>query len=190
MAPFNELKALAAANSHMSGARLHKDTKCKPIMYDKMDLVQPGGHDWLMLQNLRMNKVSSGIRKEYMKRLKWYQRNADNGEFAFDFVSACDLLCWARDNFSRNGDRYPGENPDILTPKEFNDFALVMEDFFDEGLGKRNAPRILDVAMCCHVYYSSSVDIRTGNQGFNSELLYTVMALEKAGRPPKRGDDI
>lgn len=62
-------------------------------------------------------QVSSALRKEYLKRIKWYQRHGDNGEFTFDFVSACDLLCWARDNFDRNGDRYPGENPDrVVAP--------------------------------------------------------------------------
>ncbi|KAK9809576.1 hypothetical protein WJX73_003708 [Symbiochloris irregularis] len=147
MAPYDALAALAAVNGHMSGVYISEDTQINPAKWQGMKLVKPGSHDWLMLHNLRSRKVRAAARKEYMKRLKWYKRDAYDGEFVYDCVCANDLLCWARDCFDRNGDIYPGQNPEKMTQEDLSDFALVMEDFYAEHFGD-STPRILDINLC------------------------------------------
>ena len=66
-------------------------------------------------QMLRAQKFPQSMKNNWLKRLRWYKRCAYDGEFCFDFVCACDLLCWARDNFDRMGDKYPGDNPPLVS---------------------------------------------------------------------------
>ena len=53
-----------------------------------MRMVLPGSLEWLYLQKLRSTKLTPQIRKRWMEPLRWYKKDAYDGEFTFDFICA------------------------------------------------------------------------------------------------------
>ena len=75
----------------------------------------------------------------------------------------------------------------MQTPAEFDDFCLVMEEWYADSLGPE-MPRLFDDSYVFHVYQATAISLRTAGKT-DSKLGFVIMALEQAGIPPKKAAD-
>ena len=73
----------------------------------------------------------------------------------------------------------------MQTPTEFDEFCLVMEEWYAKELGPA-VPKILETSLVFHVYQSAAICLLSGGKA-GSKLDFVLMALEQAGIPPLGG---
>ena len=75
----------------------------------------------------------------------------------------------------------------MQTPTEFDEFCLVMEEWYAKELGPA-VPKILDTALVFHIYHSAAIFLLSGGKAC-SKLEFVILALEREGIPPRKCQD-
>ena len=76
----------------------------------------------------------------------------------------------------------------LQTPTEFDEFCLVMEQWYAEALGP-GRPFIMDDSLVFRVYCSSAIFVQTKGKA-SDKLDFALRALEQCGCPPKKLEPI